>query len=158
MASGVVVNDPRYLQQHNDQWARFRAAQDAEVRRNTDLARETGAYWNGTRRGGASIFRSGATTGTGGSGTSAGGGTGTGTVDFSAALNAIPKAPTGGGADPTDAEDPRQVAVSSARAKDRAGLEAQGAAKSIRSLMARRGLSGSNFAAAQEGGAVRTAL
>jgi len=87
-----------------------------------------------------------------GTGTSAGGGTGT--VDFSSALNEIP-----GGNEPwinapSLEEDQASMAAAYGRAKERAGGEALGASRSIRALMARRGLGGSRFATSQEAGAI----
>lgn len=90
---------------------------------------------------------------------SAGGGTGTagggtGTVDFASALNEIPGGDEPWINAPTEEEDRAALAASYGRAKERAGGEALGAAKSIRALMARRGLGGSRFATSQEAGAI----
>jgi hypothetical protein len=92
--------------------------------------------------------------GTGGSG-SAGGGSGTGTLDFNAAYSQIPNNSEPWIHGPTADEDQAAITASYARAKERAGLEAQGGAKSIRALMARRGLGGSKFAVGQEAKAIR---
>jgi hypothetical protein len=124
----------------------YREAQRAQA---SGMGFTTDAY-------GRTIYRngpgSGGGGGGGGTGSSAGGGTGT--VDFSAALNQVPAGDEPWINPPGADEDQAAIAASYGRAKERAGGEALGASRSIRALMARRGLGGSRFALGQEARAI----
>lgn len=157
MAVGMYVGgpvDPRYMAQVEAS----RRAQEEKIRRAAAIQRETGAEWVEDPNSSSVTYRSGAGGGSGSSSSSAGGGSGTGNVDFAGALSSIPKYPGAYIQAPNETDDPNLMAQAYGRAKDLAGLESQGAAKSIRSLMARRGLGGSRFAVSQEAGAVKHGL
>jgi hypothetical protein len=128
-------------------------ARSADLQKQADATgKSVGTSWGETfyPRTSGNPYAPGGGGGTGG----AGGGSGT-AIDFNAAYSQIPdnNEPWIGG--PSDADISGALNSSYARAKERSGLEAQGAARSIRALMGRRGLGGSRFALGKEAGAIQ---